>query len=197
MSNPTTARFLLSRADLDFQLYDWLDVESLVKRERYAEHSRETFDDVLDLCATVAAERFAPHNKLNDSHEPELVDGRIRLNPEVQVAVDAVGEAGLVGSGMDAEVGGLQLPQVLQTYTPPPTLGCRALLGLKASVSAFSQIAEARGSRRRSCSVPGTRARSSSKPASSISFLARCIPSRRSSSDAPPTSGTTPCLTNT
>jgi alkylation response protein AidB-like acyl-CoA dehydrogenase len=115
MSVPTTARFLLCRADLDFQLYDWLDVESLLKRERYAEHSRETFDDVLDLCATVAAERFAPHNKLNDSHEPELVDGRVRLNPEVRAAVDAVGEAGLVGSGMDAEVGGLQLPQVLQT----------------------------------------------------------------------------------
>jgi butyryl-CoA dehydrogenase len=115
MTVPPSARFLLSRADLDFQLYDWLDVESLVKRERFAEHSRETFDDVLDLCATIAAERFAPHNKLNDSHEPELVDGRVRLNPEVQAAVDAVGEAGIVGAGMGAEVGGLQLPQVLQT----------------------------------------------------------------------------------
>ncbi len=56
MGVPTTARFLLSRADLDFQLYDWLDVESLVKRERYAEHSRETFD----TCST--SERPSPRS---------------------------------------------------------------------------------------------------------------------------------------
>ena len=61
---------LLSRRDVDFLLYDWLDVESLTKRERYAEHSRETFDAVLDLCAEIAAERFAPHNKLSDAAEP-------------------------------------------------------------------------------------------------------------------------------
>ncbi|HJQ47026.1 MAG TPA: acyl-CoA dehydrogenase [Amycolatopsis sp.] len=115
MTVPTSARLLLSRADLDFQLFDWLDVESLVKCERFAEHSRETFDDVLDLCATIAVERFAPHNKLNDSREPEFVDGQVRLIPEVRAAVDAVGEAGIVGAAMDASVGGLQLPQAVQT----------------------------------------------------------------------------------
>jgi butyryl-CoA dehydrogenase len=34
---------LLSRRDLDFLLYEWLDVELLTKRERFADHSRETF----------------------------------------------------------------------------------------------------------------------------------------------------------
>jgi alkylation response protein AidB-like acyl-CoA dehydrogenase len=106
---------LLSRRDVDFLLYDWLDVESLTKRERYAEHSRETFDAVLDLCAEIAAERFAPHNKLSDAAEPELVDGRVRMPAEVKDALDAVAEAGLIGGGMDARVGGLQLPQVVQT----------------------------------------------------------------------------------
>ena len=69
---------LLSRRDLEFLLYDWLDVEALTKRERYAEHSRETFDAVLDLCAEIAAEQFAPHNKLSDTAEPQFVDGRVR-----------------------------------------------------------------------------------------------------------------------
>ena len=41
---------LLSRRDLDFLLYEWLRVDELTKRERFAEHSRETFDAVLDLC---------------------------------------------------------------------------------------------------------------------------------------------------
>ncbi len=40
---------LLSRRDLDFLLYEWLGVEELTKRERFADHSRETFDGVLEL----------------------------------------------------------------------------------------------------------------------------------------------------
>ena len=40
---------LLSRRDLDFLLYEWLEVERLTTRPRFAEHSRETFDAVLDL----------------------------------------------------------------------------------------------------------------------------------------------------
>ena len=45
---------LLSRRDLDFLLYEWLRVDELTKRQRFAEHSRETFDGVLDLCEQLA-----------------------------------------------------------------------------------------------------------------------------------------------
>ncbi len=41
---------LLSRRDIDFLLYEWLDVENLTRRERFNDHSRETFDGLLDLC---------------------------------------------------------------------------------------------------------------------------------------------------
>ena len=40
----------MSRRDLDFLLYEWLDVVELTKHEHFAEHSRDTFDAVLDLC---------------------------------------------------------------------------------------------------------------------------------------------------
>ena len=33
---------ILSRRDLDFLLHEWLEVESLTKRARFTEHSRET-----------------------------------------------------------------------------------------------------------------------------------------------------------
>ena len=114
-ARPTPSSLLLSRRDVEFLLYDWLDAEGLTKRERFAEHSRETFDAVLDLCAEIAAELFAPHNKAVDAHEPELVDGRVRMDPAVKVALDAAAEAGLLGSGMDERVGGLQLPVLVQT----------------------------------------------------------------------------------
>ncbi len=51
---------ILSRRDLDFLLYEWLRVEELTKRERFAEHSRETFDGVLDLCEQLADTLLRP-----------------------------------------------------------------------------------------------------------------------------------------
>ena len=44
------------RKTIDFLLNDWLDVASLAARERYSEHSRETFESVLDTCQRIADE---------------------------------------------------------------------------------------------------------------------------------------------
>ena len=104
---------LLSRRDLEFLLYEWLDVELLTKRERYAEHSRETFDAVLDLAEQVATEQFAPHNKKNDQHEPEFDGTRVTMIPEVAAALEVFAQTGLIGSAMDESVGGMQLPGVV------------------------------------------------------------------------------------
>lgn len=106
---------ILSRHDVRFLLHDWLHVDELTKRERFAEHSRETVDAVLELAADLAAEKFAPHNKRNDAEEPEFVEGRVRLHDEVAPALRAAAEAGLLSATMDAEVGGLQLPHVVGT----------------------------------------------------------------------------------
>ncbi|MBX7434253.1 acyl-CoA dehydrogenase [Mycobacterium sp. Y57] len=101
---------LLSRRDLDFLLYEWLRVEELTARKRFAEHSRETFDGVLDLCEQLATRYFAPHNKTSDAHEPTF-DGRtVTVIPEVKEALDAFAAADLLGMGMDESLGGAQLP---------------------------------------------------------------------------------------
>jgi alkylation response protein AidB-like acyl-CoA dehydrogenase len=104
---------LLSRRDLDFLLYEWLDVELLTKRSRYAEHSRETFDAVLDLSEQVATDHFAPHNKRNDAEEPVLDGERVHLIPEVKAALEVFAQTGLIASSMDEAVGGMQLPHVV------------------------------------------------------------------------------------
>ncbi len=108
-----TRSLLLSRRDLDFLLYDWLDVESLTVRTRFADHSRETFDAVLDLAAQIAEERFAPHNKRNDAEEPTFDGERVTLVPEAKKALDALADAGLVGTTLDYAVGGMQLPHAV------------------------------------------------------------------------------------
>ncbi|BBX32887.1 acyl-CoA dehydrogenase [Mycolicibacterium mageritense DSM 44476 = CIP 104973] len=101
---------ILSRRDLDFLLYEWLDVEKLTALERFAEHSRETFDGVLDLCEQLATRYFAPHNKRSDADEPTFDGQTVTLIPEVKEAWDAFASADLIGMGLDAEIGGAQLP---------------------------------------------------------------------------------------
>ena len=101
---------LLSRADVDFLLYDWLKVEELTARERYAEHSRETFDATLDLAEAIATDHFAPHNKKADANEPRFENGKVVMIPEVGAALKRYGDAGLFAAQADYEQGGMQLP---------------------------------------------------------------------------------------
>lgn len=104
---------LLSRRDLDFLLHEWLEVTALTDRERYAEHSRETFDAVLDLSQQLASDHFAPHNRKADAQEPTFDGERVHIIPEVAAALRAFGAAGLTGATMDESVGGGQLPTVV------------------------------------------------------------------------------------
>ncbi|WP_354681447.1 acyl-CoA dehydrogenase [Cupriavidus plantarum] len=109
---------ILSRRDLNFLLYEWLDVAALARVPRYADHSRETFDAALDTCERIATELFAPHNKASDQNEPALVPGpdgeTVRMIPEVGAALRAFCEAGLMAAGHDYDYGGMQLPVVVE-----------------------------------------------------------------------------------
>jgi alkylation response protein AidB-like acyl-CoA dehydrogenase len=101
---------LLSRRDLDFLLYEWLRVDELTKRQRFAEHSRETFDGVLDLSEELAEKYFAPHNKKSDANEPTFDGTSVTVIGEVKAAIDAFAQADLIGASMDEAIGGAQLP---------------------------------------------------------------------------------------
>ena len=101
---------LLSRRDLDFLLYEWLCIDELTKRERFAEHSRETFDGVLDLCEQLATRYFAPHNKKSDANEPQFDGQTVTVIDEVKQAWDAFAAADLLAMSMDQQLGGAQLP---------------------------------------------------------------------------------------
>ncbi|CAD6558104.1 Butyryl-CoA dehydrogenase [Paraburkholderia hiiakae] len=105
---------ILSRRDLNFLLYEWLDVESLTRIGRYADHTRETFDAALDTCEKIATDLFAPHNKKNDQHEPHFDGETVTIIPEVKAALKAFSDAGLMAAGQDYEYGGMQLPLVVE-----------------------------------------------------------------------------------
>ena len=104
---------LINRRDLDFQLFEVLQAEALAQRPRHADHSRETFTAALDTAHTIAEEKFAPHNRASDEHEPTFENGRVCMIPEVREALDAYCAAGLLAPTKDYAQGGMQLPVVV------------------------------------------------------------------------------------
>ncbi|WP_107767508.1 acyl-CoA dehydrogenase [Nocardioides terrigena] len=101
---------IMSRRDLDFLLFEWLDTESLFERTRYAEHSRDVVEDLLGLAERIATDHFAPHNRAADLAEPRFDGERVELVPEVEPALRAFADAGFLAAPLGEEAGGLQLP---------------------------------------------------------------------------------------
>ena len=72
---------ILSARDLEFMLFEWLDVEKLSDRPRFAEHDRESYDALLALCEQLATDHFATHYRKSDTEEPAFDGEKVRLIP--------------------------------------------------------------------------------------------------------------------
>jgi len=103
------------RKTVDFLLHDWLKVGALASRPRFADHSRETFDAVLETCERIAREKFAPVNRLVDTEEPHFDGERVIQPAATQVAWDAYAESGMLSAAQDYDMGGMQLPYVVES----------------------------------------------------------------------------------
>ena len=98
------------RPTIDFLLNDWLDTVALTQRERFNDHSRDTFDAVLDTCERIAREKFAPFNRLVDVQEPHFDGEKVIMPQATHDANRAYAESGMLSAAQDFEMGGMQLP---------------------------------------------------------------------------------------
>jgi alkylation response protein AidB-like acyl-CoA dehydrogenase len=99
---------------LDFLLYQWLDAESLNQRERFADHSRETFDAVFDTCERIAREKYAPFNRTVDTQEPQFDGEKVILPQATHDAQKAYAASGMLSAAQDYDIGGMQLPYTVE-----------------------------------------------------------------------------------
>ena len=106
------------RDTVDFLLQHWLNLQALTQRPRFADHSAETFAQVLDTCERIARDKFAPFNRLVDTEEPRVVSGpegdQVVLPAATKAAWDAYAESGLLSAAQDHDIGGLQLPYTVE-----------------------------------------------------------------------------------
>ena len=106
----TTQSLLINRDDLDFLLHDVVGTAALLERERYADHSAETFNAAIDAALKLALQYFAPHNRKSDENEPTFDGTTVTTLPEIKAAVQAFAQAGFLAATHDYDLGGMQLP---------------------------------------------------------------------------------------
>ncbi len=130
---------IINRRDLDFLLYEFLDVESLCQRDMFADHDRAAFNAVLDLAEQIAEEYFAPIAAKLDEEEPEFDGENVILIPELKAAHQAYVEAGFMSAGISYEQGGMQLPltvnQAVRSIFCSANIPALAYLGLTNSAA--------------------------------------------------------------
>jgi len=102
------------RQTLEFLLYQWLDAETLSQRTRFADHSRETFDAVLETCERIAREKYAPFNRIVDTEEPRFDGDKVILPQATYEAQKAYAASGMLSAAQDYEMGGMQLPYTVE-----------------------------------------------------------------------------------
>jgi alkylation response protein AidB-like acyl-CoA dehydrogenase len=102
------------RPTLEWLLFTWLQTQSLGSRQRFTDHTRETFDAVLDTCEKIAREKFAPFNRIADTEEPRFDGEKVILPRTTHEAMAAYVESGMLAAAQDYAHDGMQLPYVVE-----------------------------------------------------------------------------------
>ncbi|RDV36344.1 acyl-CoA dehydrogenase [Bradymonadaceae bacterium TMQ3] len=105
------SEFLFDRRDVEFVLFDQLEVENLVKLPRYQDFSRELFEMVLGEAVKFAGGKLAPTNEQADAEGVRLEDGKVILPESYPPLYKEFCEGGWFAPVHTPEYGGQGLPQ--------------------------------------------------------------------------------------
>src|SRR6056297_3112464 len=95
---------LLSRELLEFQLFDWLQID------QSGEIDRETGVAMIDMAGRLAAAAVLPHYREADMNEPQMTPNGATILPAAKDALRQYAQMGLFGASFPESLGGLGLP---------------------------------------------------------------------------------------
>ena len=107
------ADYLVDLRDVQFALFEHLDVEKLLKYPKFQELSREMFEMIVEEGLKQAQEIAAPLGALGDEKGVKLEDGKVRVPQEFVDAYKLYAEAGWIGGVAEPAWGGQGLPQTI------------------------------------------------------------------------------------
>ena len=111
------ADFTVDMRDIQFNLYEALDLEGLSGYPKYAEYNRELYDMVLEEARKFAVSALAPANTEWDKIGCKLEDGVVVTPPGLADVYWQFCEGGWVSPSADIEVGGQGLPRMMNLAT--------------------------------------------------------------------------------
>ncbi|MFX0557829.1 acyl-CoA dehydrogenase [Maribacter sp. CXY002] len=104
---------LFSRRNLDFVLFDVLEIDKLKGLDFFKTHDQESLSLVLDMAEDLY-ERIDDEAIVEaDRREPCLKNGSLKVHPAVHKFVKDYAEAGLIGGALSEEMGGFQIPKTI------------------------------------------------------------------------------------
>ncbi len=106
---------IVDRRELDFVLFELLDIERLCRHSRYAAYDAGSVRQMLDTAQGIAEEHFLPVAAEVDADEPRFTGGKVLMPAATGTALKAHAQAGFFALPFAEEVGGLQAPWVLHT----------------------------------------------------------------------------------
>ncbi len=109
------AEKFISLRNLQFLLTEHLDAAALTKYPYFADHSRETFDMVLETAMRMGKGILFPALSEMDKQPPEFKEGKVFVHPVVAIVMKACGEGGWIGAQAPYELGGQQIPNTIMT----------------------------------------------------------------------------------
>jgi len=103
----------VSERNIKFLLHEVFDAESLTQYDYYRELNRKAFDMVLKAAVKLGKDLLFPIFSEMDRNQPELIDGQVRVHPEVKKIMRQFGEGGWITSRVPYERNGEQLPHLV------------------------------------------------------------------------------------
>lgn len=104
----------MSVENLRFILHEMLKVEELCQLERFQDYDKDSFDIMIDSTKDYADKEMFPIFKEMDESPARYEDGKVIVHPAVGRFMKYAGENGSIGSTFDYDVGGMQLPHVME-----------------------------------------------------------------------------------
>ena len=110
--------FRVEERDIRFNLYEYLNIEELLKLPAFQEMDKEMFDMFLDNAIKFATDVLAPINLTGDKEGCKLnEDGTVTIPNGYREAMDAYAEGGWMGMTAPPEYGGMGAPNMINMAT--------------------------------------------------------------------------------
>ncbi len=125
-------KYLDDERDIRFNLFEWLDLDALLRAGPYEDVDREQLGMVLEEALKVARGSVAACNETGDRIGARFDHGKVELPEGFAGAFRDLAQGGWISATMNTEFGGMGLPESVGAGISEFLMGANTALGLKA-----------------------------------------------------------------